>query len=128
MRIIKASPGGRCLRWALCSRQPLDGWIAGRVILLGDAAHPMTPFYGMGAGMAFEDAAVLARCFEAEGQDWQAAFVRYERARLARANKFHVESLERGKVYMSSDPKDRAKAPTAGMEAEFSYNAMTVDI
>lgn len=116
------------MRWALCSRQPLDGWIAGRVTLLGDAAHPMTPFYGMGAGMAFEDAAVLARRFEAEKENWRAAFARYERARLARANKFHVQSFNRGRIYMSADPADRAKAPTADMEAEFSYNAMTVDI
>ena len=29
---------------------------------------------------------------------------------------------------MSADPTDRARAATAGMEAEFSYNAMTVDI
>ncbi len=128
VRILKASPGGRCLRWALSSRQPLDGWIAGRVTLLGDAAHPMTPFYGMGAGLAFEDAAVLARCFEAEDGDWRAAFLRYERARLARANRFHAQSLERGRIYMSADPTDRAKEPTAGMEAEFGYNAMTVDI
>lgn len=128
VRMIKASPGGRCLRWALCSRQPLNGWIAGRVTLLGDAAHPMTPFYGMGAGMAFEDAAVLARCFEAEKGDWRAAFARYERARLARANKFHVQSLKRGRIYMSANPTERAKAPAAGMEAEFNYNAMTVEI
>ncbi len=127
-RIIKASPDGRCLRWALYSRQPLDGWIAGRVTLLGDAARPMTPFYGMGAGMAFEDGAVLARCFEAEEGNWQAAFARYQQARLARANMFHVKSLERGKVYMSADPADRAKAPSAGMEQEFVYNAMTMEI
>ena len=75
-----------------------------------------------------EDAAVLARCLEAEKGDWRAAFVRYERARLARANKFHVQSHERGRIYMSADPTDRARAATAGMEAEFSYNAMTVDI
>ena len=128
VRILKASPGCRCLRWALSSRQPLNGWIVGRVTLLGDAAHPMTPFYGMGAGLAFEDAAVLARCFEAEAGDWRAAFVRYERARLARANKFHVQSLERGRIYMSADPTDRAKEPAAGMEAEFGYDAMTVAI
>ena len=128
VRIIRASPGGKCLRWALSSRQPLDGWIAGRVTLLGDAAHPMTPFYGMGAGMAFEDAAILARCFEAEQGDWRAAFARYERARLARTTRFHVQSLKRGGIYMSADPADRAKPPTTGMEAEFDYNAMTVAI
>ena len=88
----------------------------------------MTPFYGMGAGMAFEDAAVLARCFEAEQGDWRAAFARYERARLARTTRFHVQSLKRGRIYMSADPSDRARRPTAGMEAEFHYNAMTVEI
>ena len=127
-RIIKASPNGRCLRWALHSRKPLDSWICGRVVLLGDAAHPMTPFYGMGAGMAFEDAAILARCFEAEDGNWQTAFVRYEKARLVRANKFHVKSLERGKTYMSADPNDRAKDPKAGMNDEFIYNAMKIEI
>jgi hypothetical protein len=34
----------------------------GRIALLGDAAHPMLPYLAQGAGMAIEDAAVLARC------------------------------------------------------------------
>ncbi len=38
----------------------LDEWTRGRVALLGDAVHPMTPNIGQGAGMAMEDAAVLA--------------------------------------------------------------------
>jgi len=82
----------------------------------------------MGAGMAFEDGAILARCFEADDGDWRAAFARYERARLARTTRFHVQSLKRGSIYMSADPTDRAKPPTTGMEAEFDYNAMTVEI
>lgn len=126
--IIHATPGGLCNRWALHSRTPLDSWINGRVSLLGDAAHPMTPFHGMGAAMAIEDAAVLARCFEAAGDDWQDALRRYERARLTRANKFHVASLERGKTYMSSEPDDRKKAPSAGVEDELGYDAMTVPV
>lgn len=126
--IIRATPGGLCNRWALHSRTPLDSWINGRVSLLGDAAHPMTPFHGMGAGMAIEDAAVLARCFEAAGDDWQDALQRYERARLTRANKFHVASLERGKTYMSSEPDERKKAPSAGVEDELGYDAMSVPV
>jgi 2-polyprenyl-6-methoxyphenol hydroxylase-like FAD-dependent oxidoreductase len=35
-------------------------WVRGRVVLLGDAAHALTPNMGQGAGMAMEDAAVLA--------------------------------------------------------------------
>jgi 2-polyprenyl-6-methoxyphenol hydroxylase-like FAD-dependent oxidoreductase len=37
-----------------------ERWHAGRVALLGDAVHAMTPNIGQGAGMAMEDAAVLA--------------------------------------------------------------------
>lgn len=126
--IIRATPGGRCHRWALHSREPLETWISGRVCLLGDAAHPMTPFYGMGAGMAMEDAAVLARSFEASGGDWEEALQRYERARIDRANKFHRGSLERGKTYMSSDAADRGKAPSIGMEDDMRYDATSVPI
>ena len=128
VRIIEAAPGGTCNRWDLHSRQPLDSWVAGRITLLGDAAHPMTPFYGMGAGMAIEDACILARCFEAEGSNYPAAFGRYEKARLARANRFHMQSLERGKMYMSADPKNRVADAKAGMEDAFTYNAVTVAI
>ena len=48
-------------RWALLDRQPLARWSRGPVTLLGDAAHPMFPFYGQGAAQAIEDAAALAR-------------------------------------------------------------------
>ena len=38
----------------------LDDWCRGNIVLLGDAVHAMTPNIGQGAGMAMEDAAVLA--------------------------------------------------------------------
>ena len=50
----------RWLKWALYDRAtPFRGG-AGPVTLIGDAAHPMLPFLAQGAGMAIEDAAVLA--------------------------------------------------------------------
>ena len=51
-------------RWALFT-VPDDGdWSEGAIALLGDAAHAMLPFAAQGAGMAIEDAAVLAKCLE----------------------------------------------------------------
>ena len=128
VEIIRATPPGGCLRWALHSRQPLDSWVNGRVTLLGDAAHPMTPFLGMGAVMAFEDAAVLARCFEAAGDDWRDALQRYERARLSRANKIHTDSLKRGESALGGDPNARARPVGEGLDEVYMYDAMTVPV
>jgi kynurenine 3-monooxygenase len=52
-----------------------------RVVLLGDAAHAVVPFYGQGANAAFEDCVVLDECLRAQPNDLEAAFVAYERAR-----------------------------------------------
>ncbi len=43
----------------LQERDPIDAWGSGRVTLLGDAAHPMLPHTGQGAGQALEDAVAL---------------------------------------------------------------------
>jgi salicylate hydroxylase len=79
----------RWLTWALYDRPPLDDWGHGPVTLLGDAAHPMLPFLAQGAGMAIEDAAILAQCFS-EAADPSGAMRRYEglrRQRTARAQR-----------------------------------------
>jgi len=49
------------LKWRLMDRKPLAKWVhdSGRVILLGDACHPMLPYRAQGASMAIEDGAVL---------------------------------------------------------------------
>jgi 2-polyprenyl-6-methoxyphenol hydroxylase-like FAD-dependent oxidoreductase len=65
----------------------LERWSRGRAVLLGDAAHAMTPNIGQGAGMAMEDAAVLADevAGAARGaQDLERALARYEERRRPR--------------------------------------------
>lgn len=61
----------------------LPQWFTRRVVLLGDAAHAVTPHSGQGASMAIEDAIVLAACLTAEREP-VGAFRRYERLRRAR--------------------------------------------
>ena len=51
-------------RWALFTLPDLGEWTDGAIALLGDAAHAMLPFAAQGAGMAIEDAAVLAKVLE----------------------------------------------------------------
>lgn len=127
-KIILATPKNRCMRWALYSREPLDDWIRGRVCLLGDAAHPMSPFFGMGAAMAIEDALILARCFAAEKNSWSNAFRRYQAARLPRSNHMQRISLARAESYMNSDLKQRAMNPSAGLGNAMDYDPRSVEV
>jgi 2-polyprenyl-6-methoxyphenol hydroxylase-like FAD-dependent oxidoreductase len=83
--VLKACPD--CHKWAILEREPLPHWSDGRVVLLGDACHPMTPYMAQGAATSIEDAAVLARCLEAvEGDDIEGAFKRYEAHRKPRTS------------------------------------------
>jgi len=83
-------------RWAMFDRDPLERWTAGRVTLLGDAAHAMLPFFAQGAAQAIEDAVVLADCLkDADAASVPQALKRYEEIRLPRTSKVQVMSRGR---------------------------------
>jgi 2-polyprenyl-6-methoxyphenol hydroxylase-like FAD-dependent oxidoreductase len=73
-------------KWGIYEREPLPTWRKGRVVLLGDACHPMTPYMASGAAMALEDAVVLARCVDDSRGDIDTAFQTYEAIRRPRAS------------------------------------------
>jgi salicylate hydroxylase len=79
-------------RWALLDRRPLARWTRGRVALLGDAAHPMFPFFAQGAAQAIEDAAVLAACLSDDRSDPGRALERYASLRIPRATRVQTAS------------------------------------
>ncbi|MFP5504267.1 MAG: FAD-dependent monooxygenase [Candidatus Sericytochromatia bacterium] len=95
--LIASTPEAALLRTDILDRKPVDSWSRGRVTLLGDAAHPMTPNLGQGACQAIEDAVVLAECL-AESPDPVAAFRRYEARRQARTRWFVERSWAIGAV------------------------------
>lgn len=89
--VLQACPA--CHKWAILEREPLPRWSDGRVVLLGDACHPMTPYMAQGAATAIEDAAILARCVqEVAGEDIEGAFQRYEAHRKPRTSRIQAIS------------------------------------
>ncbi|WP_245844070.1 FAD-dependent oxidoreductase [Sphingomonas spermidinifaciens] len=63
--LIEATPPEHMQRWEIRDRPPLKQWSKGRVTLVGDAAHPTSPYAAYGAGMSIEDGYFLARELDA---------------------------------------------------------------
>jgi salicylate hydroxylase len=95
----------RWLKWALYDRtDPFRGSKA-PVTLIGDAAHPMLPFLAQGAGMAIEDAAVLADMLAKYLDDPSDALRAYEGARWHRTLRAQHYSRRQGRIYELSGPE-----------------------
>ena len=93
---------------ALYDRDPLDTWVAGRIALMGDAAHAMLPYHAQGAVQSIEDAWVLARTLSLGGPDVDAALQRYQTLRLDRANKLVQQSRNAERWYHVEDADEVA--------------------
>jgi 2-polyprenyl-6-methoxyphenol hydroxylase-like FAD-dependent oxidoreductase len=78
---LLAASGSGILRTDIHDRPQAPRWTRGRVTLLGDAAHPMTPNLGQGGCQAIEDAVVLARELARSPTDLPRALGRYEARR-----------------------------------------------
>ena len=95
----------RWLKWALYDRKV--PFRAGRlpVTLIGDAAHPMLPFLAQGAGMAIEDAAVVADMLGKYLDDPSDALRAYEGARWHRTMRAQQFSRRQGRIYGLTGPE-----------------------
>ncbi|NWB47327.1 FAD-dependent monooxygenase [Pseudomonas gingeri] len=92
-------------KWPLRNRNPLPLWSRGRLVLLGDACHPMKPHMAQGAGMAIEDAAMLTRCLQETGlSDHRTAFELYEANRKERASRVQAVSNANTWLRTQEDP------------------------
>ena len=92
-------------KWPLRNRNPLPLWSRGRLVLLGDACHPMKPHMAQGAGMAIEDAAMLTRCLQETGlTGYQTAFSLYEANRKDRATRVQAVSNANTFLRTQEDP------------------------
>ena len=95
--VIEATDEAAILRNDIYDRPPLHHWSQGRVTLLGDAAHPMTPNMGQGACQAIEDAVALATCLTTQ-PTLASALEAYEQQRIKRANNLVQQSARLGQI------------------------------
>ncbi len=101
--VLDACPD--CHKWAILERDPLPTWSQGRVVLIGDACHPMTPYMAQGAATSIEDAAVLARCLDGvEIPGIETALQRFEAHRKPRTSA--IQAISSANTWMSGGNDD----------------------
>ena len=114
--VLEACPD--CHKWAILERDPLPRWSDGRAVLLGDAAHPMTPYMAQGAATSIEDAAILARCLDTvKGEDIEGAFKLYEAHRKPRTSV--VQAISSANTWM----RDERGSDTSWLYGYDAWNA-----
>jgi 2-polyprenyl-6-methoxyphenol hydroxylase-like FAD-dependent oxidoreductase len=74
-------------------------WSDGRVVLLGDACHPMTPYMAQGAATSIEDAAVLSRVLQ-ENNSVEEALTQYESHRKPRTSR--IQAISSANTWMKT--------------------------
>jgi salicylate hydroxylase len=124
--LFRNAPPEGTAKWAIYDRDPIPSWSDGRVTLLGDAAHPMLPFLGLGAAMAIEDAVVMGRA-AAQATSVEQIIRLYEGVRRDRANWILLQSRLQGELTQREDrtPIERSKMPAAN-PILYDYDPVTV--
>jgi salicylate hydroxylase len=108
--------------WVLCDRDPVPRWTDGRVVLLGDAAHPMLQYAAQGAAMALEDAVCLAEMVEADA-NFADVFTRFNAVRVTRTSAVQVISRRMGEeVYHPAGESALARNARLALTAEELYD------
>ena len=78
--------------WVLCDRDPVENWVDGRAVVLGDAAHPTLQYMAQGACMAMEDAVCLAHVLHQHEGQHETALEEYRRQRVLRTARVQLQS------------------------------------
>ena len=101
--LIEATDESAILKNDIYDRPCLKSWGKGCVTLLGDAAHPMTPFLGQGGCQALEDAVVLAQSLRSAAGVEQTLRT-YEARRIPRTTALVNRSRMIGRIAQLQNP------------------------
>jgi 2-polyprenyl-6-methoxyphenol hydroxylase-like FAD-dependent oxidoreductase len=102
--LLDRTEADACFATPVYLRPPPSWLFRGRVVLIGDAAHPMTPDLGQGACQAIEDAVVLAECVSTENRDIDDSLADFTARRLRRIRRIVREARFLGKLNASTIP------------------------
>ncbi len=103
--LIHAIPAWRL--WALSDRPPMAGaheHAKGRIVLVGDAAHPMRPYLAQGAGMAIEDAYHLGNMLKGDSDDMAKTLRQFAERRWQRSARVQTRAIRNGKIFHLRGP------------------------
>lgn len=107
-QLVEATAPQDVTRWEIRDRPPLPQWSRGRITLIGDAAHPTSPYAAYGAGMSIEDGYFLGRVIaETDLTDTAAvtaALNRFEAPRREHTSKMSTAAYTQGKLFHHAPP------------------------
>ncbi|MFD9615100.1 FAD-dependent monooxygenase, partial [Streptomyces sp. NPDC059083] len=93
--IVDSNPDEDAIHYGDIEQVVLPKWISRRVVLIGDAAHAMTPDLGQGGSMAIEDAITLARIL-VDSTEVPDALHRFQTSRYKRVRDMQRKSRQYG--------------------------------
>ncbi|KAB8232043.1 FAD-dependent oxidoreductase [Aspergillus alliaceus] len=111
---IRKTLAKNVMHYPLLIREALSNWRSkgGRMVIIGDAAHPFLPVSGQGAAQAIEDAAVLAITLHLAGkEEVPLALHALEKIRLPRTALLQRSSLELERFWLNIDWPEVEKCP-----------------
>lgn len=108
--LLSYVPEGEVMEWTLNSHAPLPAWHENKIVLIGDACHPMLPYVAQGAAQAIEDAAVLQCTLAKSSTDVPLAIAVYEEVRKARAEAVQSSAATTRKaLHLNDGPEQRER-------------------
>ncbi|KAJ5110554.1 hypothetical protein N7532_001089 [Penicillium argentinense] len=118
----------KTMKWPLYSGSTMPRWVAGKLVILGDAAHSMIPYMSQGAAIAVEDGVALANSIDKISckDSIPLALSIFENVRIKRASRMQEASLLNSKLWHFPDgptQQERDKAMEAEVEGRpFSHS------
>lgn len=108
--LLSYVPDGDVMEWTLNSHRPLPSWVENKIVLMGDACHPMLPYVAQGAAQAIEDAGVLQCVLTKASDSIPLALGVYESVRKARAEAVQGSAATTRKaLHLPDGPEQRER-------------------